>query len=480
MSKSSIDSIIDNRQDFLGRISDKIWDYAETRFQEYQSVDLLCNTLEAEGFSIEKNIANISTAFIATWGTGSPVIALLAEYDALSGLSQQPGIANKTVLPNMTNGHGCGHNLLGVGSLGAAIAVKEYIEKHHLSGTIRYYGCPGEEGGSGKTFMVRDGVFNDVDAAFCWHPQDYNAVLSVHSLANAQILYKFHGKSAHAAASPHLGRSALDAVELMNIGANFLREHIIPEARLHYAITDAGGSAPNVVQPTASALYLIRAPQPDQVREIRERVNDIAKGAALMTGTSVEIIFHKACSNLIPNQTLETLLYENLNNTPLPTLNETENDFAKLLQGTFSENDFQANFTAMQNYAPEQSNDIWRNLSNKQLNDFILPYQCGRAFLSGSSDVGDVSWVVPTAQLATACLVIGTPAHSWQQTAQGKCNFAKSGMYCAAKVMAKSIIDVLLNPSHLTAAKAELKNKTQRSPYKNPIPSHVRPMIQPK
>src|SRR5699024_4100684 len=251
--------------------------------------------LKAEGFQVERDVGGIETAFIATYGDGSPVIGILGEYDALSGMSQQAGVPTKTPIKEGDNGHGCGHNLLGVGSLGAVLAVKQMIDERQLSGTIRYYGCPAEEGGSGKTYMVRAGLFDDVDIALTWHPGTSNSIMCGQSLANYQVYYKFKGKSSHATISPHLRRSALDAVELMNVGVNYLREHIIPEARVHYAVTHTGGHSPNVVQAEAEVLYLMRAPQVDDVEHIYKRINDIAKGAALMTGTEVDIVFDKAC-----------------------------------------------------------------------------------------------------------------------------------------------------------------------------------------
>lgn len=279
---------IDQKSGLYKNVSDRIWDYAETRFDEVRSANLLCKTLENEGFQVERGVANLETGFIATFGNGKPAIAILGEYDALAGLSQQAGSANYEPIIQNGNGHGCGHNLLGVGALAGAIATKQYFEDHNLAGTVKYFGCPAEESGYGKSFLARDGYFKDVDVAFSWHPGTVNAIM--HARANAVInaTFKFKGRSSHAAASPHLGRSALDAVELMNVGVNYLREHIVDEARIHYAVTNTGGLAPNVVQAEAEVTYLIRAPKPNQVKDLYQRVLNCAKGAALMTETTVE------------------------------------------------------------------------------------------------------------------------------------------------------------------------------------------------
>ena len=303
---------VDRERGPVCEASDRIWDQPETAFQEFHSTDVLCELLEKEGFRVEKNLAGIATAFSGTYGSGKPVVGILGEFDALSGLSQESESLEKTALVDGAPGHGCGHNLLGAGSVAAAIAVKEYLEKNGKEGTVIFFGCPGEEGGSGKSFMARDGVFDNLDFAVTWHPGDKNVVSVGSSLANYQIIYRFYGQASHAAACPELGRSALDAVELMNTGVQYLREHIIQEARIHYAITNTGGYSPNVVQPYSEVLYLIRAPKNSQVKEIYERVNDIARGAALMTGTKMELQFVKACSNLVDNTVMEEIMQKNL------------------------------------------------------------------------------------------------------------------------------------------------------------------------
>ncbi|WP_254306645.1 amidohydrolase [Clostridium sp. 001] len=273
-----VSEIVELKKDLLVKVSDEIWKCAETKFEEFRSAEILCKALEEEGFTVKRGAAGIKTAFIGSYGKGEPIIAVLGEYDALHGLSQEGGIAEqKPIIPG-GSGHGCGHNLLGTGAFAGAIAIRYYMEENNLPGTIRYYGCPAEEGGAGKVFMSREGVFNDVDCALTWHPDTGNGVGLNSTLAVYDACFKFKGKSAHAAMAPHLGRSALDAVEVMNVGVNYLREHVIQEARIHYAITDAGGQSPNVVQAQAEDNFSIRAPKVSQVKDIYERICNIAKG----------------------------------------------------------------------------------------------------------------------------------------------------------------------------------------------------------
>jgi len=473
--KEKIITIIEENKDFYTDLSDKIWDYAETRFEEYKSADLFCNVLEEQGFKVEKGIADIKTAFVGTFGKGKPVIGILGEYDALSGLSQKSGIAKKEPLQEGGNGHGCGHNLLGTASLSAALAVKKYMEENKLKGTIRFYGCPGEEGGSGKTFMVREGVFEDVDIALCWHPFSQNSIFSISSLANFQVYFRFHGKSSHAAASPHLGRSALDAVELMNVGVNYLREHIIPDARVHYAVTNTGGTAPNVVQAESEVLYLIRAPITPQVQEIYDRICDIAKGAALMTQTKLEIDFNKGCSNLVPNETLETLMYKNFKIVGPPKFDEKDKKFADEISKTLSESDIDNEIKITRLLTNGNEKEKEKSIKTKKLADEILPFYYNAGILSGSTDVGDVSWVVPTGQIITACNTLGTPAHSWQMTSHGKTGIAHKGMLTAGKIIGMTAIDLLENPDIIKKAKKELKENLDGKIYVCPIPDDIKP-----
>ena len=318
-----------NYEELFEKLNAKIWDYAELKFEEYQSSKALIDMMKAHGFSVERGLAGMDTAFRATAGKGRPVIGLLAEYDALSGLSQKAGQLEPIPRKGTENGHGCGHCLLGTAAAGAALMAKDYLIQTGREGTVVLIGCPAEEGGSGKAYLARAGVFDDLDAALTWHPAGGNAVLTGSLQANCQAYFRFHGVSSHAAGSPHLGRSALDAVELMDVGVNYMREHMEPTDRIHYAITDTGGSSPNVVQNHAVVLYLIRSTDNNKVKRLYERVKNIAKGAALMTETNVEAVFDKACSNILSNSILEQLLYDCMKTIPLPSYTEEELAYAE-------------------------------------------------------------------------------------------------------------------------------------------------------
>ena len=448
-------SVIDEKKDFLDGVADSLWETPELAFAEHRSSATLIAALKQEGFRVEENLAGIPTAFSGTFGSGSPVIGILGEFDALSGLGQESGALCQKP-DGKENGQGCGHNLLGTASLGAAMAAKRFLETSGAPGTVIYYGCPGEEGGSGKAFMARDGVFDCLDAALCWHPDSVTDVRNNSSLANYQVLYCFDGRAAHAAEAPDEGRSALDAVELMNVGANFLREHMLPSARLHYAITDAGGRSPNVVQPHAEVLYLIRSPRNDQVKALYERVNDIAKGAALMTGTKESHIFIKACSNLVQNDTMQRDLYRIMQEITPPEPSAESLAYAKELT--------EKTMMGVKNSDPEHPIH-WE----------LAPYQEAEGLEFGSTDVGDVSWVCPTAQIHTATWAAGTPGHSWQVVAQGKLPLAHEMTRYAAKVLGAEAVELLTNPELLQKAKEEHRKKVGPKGYQPPIPKDVRP-----
>jgi aminobenzoyl-glutamate utilization protein B len=446
-------------------LSDDIWEYAELRFREHKAVAAQTALLEAEGFTVTVDLAGMPTAFVAEAGSGSPVIGFLGEYDALAGLSQQAGVAEpKAAIPGEA-GQGCGHNMLGAGSMLAAVLVKEYLEKNGLPGTVRYYGCPGEEGGSGKTFMARDGIFDDLDAAFCWHAATFNGVMSVRSLANIQVYFRFKGRAAHAAGAPHLGRSALDAVELTNVGVNYLREHMPSDCRVHYAVTNTGGISPNVVQANAEVLYLVRAPNVVQARALYDRVCNVAQGAALMTETELQIEIDKACSDTLPNAALELAIYENLKRLGPVPFDQQDMAFGGEIQKSLTEEHIRSN---MATYDVTERPKL-------PLHDGLLPFDGNAVSRMGSTDVGDVSWVTPTAQVFGACWAIGTPGHSWQVVAQGKSGAAHKGMLHAAKALAATALDVFHDPGLLERAKAEFHVKTEGKPYLCPIPDDVLP-----
>ena len=473
MSKQGLHNSIYDRTDQLIGLSDEIWGYAETAFTEAQSAEALCLYLEREGFVVERNVAQVPNAFSARFGSGAPVIGLLGEYDALFALSQQSDVSEKVPHEPGRPGHGCGHNLLGVASAAAAVAVKDHLVQSGASGTILYYGCPGEEGGSGKAFMAREGVFDELDAAFTWHPGSLNIVSGQSSLANIQVAYKYTGISAHAAADPYNGRSALDAVELLNIGVQFMREHMPGDARVHYAITNSGGFSPNVVQPEAEVLYLVRAPKNAQTSDLFDWVTDIARGAALMTQTQLEVKFVKACSNVIPNNALERLLHVNMAALQLPTYSQAEWDKAAEYNATAP-----TKKDLVSKYGSEGGQpviDCLTQHAGKAINDFVLPYFPSTAVTMGSTDVGDVSWVCPTAQFTAVTNAAETPGHSWQYVAQGKSPIAHKGMLFAAEVMAASVFDLLTDEKLLEEAKAEHSARVGPDGYICPIPKGVVP-----
>jgi aminobenzoyl-glutamate utilization protein B len=399
-------------------------------------------------------------------GEGGPVIAILGEYDALPGLSQVAGIAEPKPLEAGGHGHGCGHNMLGSAALLAATAVKDLLAEHGLAGRVRYYGCPAEEGGAAKGFMVRAGCFDDVDVAISWHPAAFNRVDDALSLANMRIDFTFHGRASHASASPHLGRSALDAVELMSVGVNYLREHIPQDSRIHYAILDTGGVAPNVVQARAKVRYAVRARDLVALNALVPRVKKVAEGAALMSETTVEMEVVSAVSNLLYNTPLSDAMQRVFDRVGGPGFDAGDHAFAAKIQATLG---------------PDDIGSAYRKAGieprPEPLCDYVLPIdQKGEAMI-GSTDVGDVSWKVPTVQARVATHAIGTPGHSWQITAQGKVPAAHKGMVHAAKVMAGTAMEALRSPDLIAAAKADHNKRTGGRPYECPIPADVQPPI---
>jgi len=476
-SMTDVEKAVDSYKGKAISLNDEIWKYAELRFHENKSAELLSDTLEKEGFNVERGLAGIGTAFRAVYGTGRPVIGILGEFDALPGLSQRAGAFEKEPIVEGGSGHGCGHNILGAASLTAAVAVKEYLEEHGSKGTVIFFGCPGEEGGSGKAFMARAGVFDSLDAALTWHPGTHNAVFHAETLANYQVYFKYFGRSSHAAASPYLGRSALDAVELMNVGVNYLREHMIPQARVHYAVTDTGGKSPNVVQAEAEVLYLIRAPQVKQVDELYHRVCDIAKGAALMTGTRLEISFDKGCSNLMPNKVLGRLLEREFRRIGAPPFSGEDYVFARKMRETFSEDDIEDSLDFAKKMMGGRAGELFGAYRDKILSDTVIPMDDKPFSLFGSTDVGDVSWIVPTAQIYAACYAIGTPGHSWQIVSQGTTSLAHKGMLAAAKTLAASALSLMQNPGMVEEAKKEFSESLDGATYVCPIPENVEPHI---
>lgn len=454
-------------------LSDQIWEFAELKFDEHRSSALLIGMLKQNGFAVRSNVANMETAFIGEFGSGEPVIAFLGEFDALAGMSQAAGVDVPQALSADGTGHGCGHNLLGAGSLLAAISLAKHMMTENLPGTVRYYGCPGEEGGSGKTFMVRAGAFDDVDAVLTWHPAPFNGVRSTNNLAVLETYYRFKGVAAHAANSAHLGRSALDAVELMNVGVNFLREHMPQDCRVHYAITDAGGRAANVVQAKAEVLYLIRAPDMAQALALAERVGKVAQGAATMTETEVETIFDTASTNLLPNLTLENAIHDNMVALGPVPFDDDDIAFAKRIQATFTDEAVKSSIRLYQIKSDVFSNDKIDGSTALHLG--LRAFEGQSHFRAGSTDVGDVSRVTPTAQCWAPAWAIGTAPHTWQAVSQGRSPAAHKAMVHAAKVLAATALDLVTSAELLALAKVEWSEKMDGQQYVCPIPENVQP-----
>ena len=462
-------SLVEAKREPFQALADRVWGMPEIAYTEYRSVAEHLATLKTEGFRITENLAGIPTAVMGEAGSGGPVIAILGEYDALPGLSQEAGIAEAKPLETGGHGHGCGHNLLGSAALLAATAVKDLLAELGIEGRVRYYGCPAEEGGAAKGFMVREGCFKDVDIAISWHPASFNRVDDARSLANTRIDFSFKGRAAHASASPHLGRSALDAVELMNVGVNYMREHMPSDARIHYAILDAGGVAPNVVQAQAKVRYAVRARDLAGLNQLIARVRKVAEGAALMTETQMEAQVVSAVSNLLGNTPLEETMQRVFDRLGGPAFDDADRAFATKIQATLSAQDIESAYR-------RQGIPV---RPNTPLCDFVVPRETNGEAMLGSTDVGDVSWAVPTVQARAAVHAIGTPLHTWQVTAQGKMPAAHKGMVHVAKVMAATAVEVLKDKALLARAKADHAARLGATPYVCPIPTEVKPPLRP-
>lgn len=471
--KTKIINLVEQKKQLFINVSDEIWANPELGFKEHMSASILISALEKEGFQTEQGLAGIPTAFKAVWGNGYPTIGFLGEYDALASMSQKAGISEKCPVENDAPGHGCGHNALGAGSLAAAVALKDFLAEQNLPGTVIYFGCPAEEAGCGKTFMAREGVFDCLDAALTWHPNTCNAIWSTSSLSEVDVLFKFKGQTAHAAACPHLGRSALDAAELMNVGVNYLREHIIDQARIHYAYLNVGGTAPNVVQDSATLYYYIRASKKKQVDEIFPRVIKIAEGAAMMTETTVSVEIESGISNFIPNRTISKIMGECNVEIGGISFSEEAQKFAEEIYETISNAD---KTSIHENLSMLVGNENAEKYSEVKLLGNAFNYNESSYCMPGSTDVGDVSYIVPTAQMVATTAVQGTPAHSWQLTSQSGSVIAHEGLIYAGKVMAYTAAKLILNPELLEKAKEEHK-KSVDGAYECPIPANVKPVL---
>lgn len=465
--KAAIESV-DSMAELYKSIADEIWENPELSLKEHKAAALYCRVLREHGFEVREGLCGVETAFCGSYGHGRPVIGILGEFDALSGLSQEAdAFEHKAIAPD-GNGHGCGHNLLGAGALAAAFAVKEYLEKSGTGGTVVYFGCPGEEGGSGKAFMARERAWEALDAALSWHPSDVNQVRTGTNNSSLQVLYKFKGIAAHAAGSPELGRSALDAVELMNIGVQFLREHMSSDCRVHYAILNSGGASPNVVQSEAEVLYMVRANKVRQSLELQKRVDKIAQGAALMTETEFERVFIDGTAELVPNYTLEGLMQRCFEEIGIPQHDDKELEYAAELKKTFPVNTTPPGIGAA--FVPEIAEYVAEMTDDMQapLYDFLMPKYSGTGFIAGSTDVGDVSWQTPATQIEVVTWPGGMPGHTWQTVACGKSSIAYKGMLCAGKLLALAAIELMEDKELLEKAREEFKKKTA-SGYVCPI-----------
>ena len=436
------------------QVSKQIWGFAELGYHETKSSALLQEQLKAAGFSVESGVADEPTAFIASYGEGKPVIAILGEFDALPGLSQQP-VPERAPVTAGASGHGCGHNLLGSGAALAAVSVKQYMQANQVKGTLRYYGTPAEEGGSGKVYMVRAGVFKDVDVVLHWHPGDRNAVIDGGALAVTSAKFTFHGIAAHAAMSPDHGRSALDAVMLMGNGIEFMREHVPSNTRMHYIISK-GGAAPNIVPDLAQMDLMARSPSNTTLQEIWERILNVAKGAALMTGTTLEVTDIGSDADIIGNDALAAEAQKNLEEVGGYTMSEDEQKFARDLQKTFGLDTL-------------PSLDLTKVVEPFHKPDPNAP--------SASTDVGDVSWVVPTIGFTTATFVPGAFAHSWQAAATAGMSIGQDGMVVASKALADTAVDLFAQPALIAAARADFEKELAGKTYRSAIPAGQKPLI---
>jgi aminobenzoyl-glutamate utilization protein B len=452
--RTQILKLVDANATQYKQVSKEIWGFAELGYHENKSSTLLQDQLKKAGFTIQAGVADEPTGFIASYGSGKPVIAILGEFDALPGLSQQ-AIATREAVVSGAPGHGCGHNLLGSGAALAAVAVKDYMAEHHTAGTLRFYGTPAEEGGSGKIYMVRAGLFKDVDVVLHWHPADRNAVNNGGALAVTSARFTFHGVAAHAAMAPDRGRSALDAVMLMGNGIEFLREHVPSNTRIHYIITK-GGVAPNVVPDLAEMDLMARNPYNETLDGIWARIVKIANGAAMMTETTVEIRNIGSDANIIPNDALAPVAQKNLELVGGYKLDPAQTEFALNLQKTLPAG-----------AAP--------GLNQTDVILPLRPYDPNAP--SASTDVGDVSWNVPTIGFGAATFVPGVAAHTWQAAASAGMSIGQDGMVIASKALALTALDLFLTPSLVTAAQQDFHKQLEGKTYESAIPRTQKPLI---
>ncbi|MGB0384939.1 MAG: amidohydrolase [Ardenticatenaceae bacterium] len=463
-SKQEMVAWLERNQGHFVAMADEIWAHPEIRFQEFKASRLQADFLEEAGFEVTWDIGGMNTAFVAEWGSGEPIIGFAGEYDALPGLSQKLQ-SSREAIEQDGHGHACGHNLLGTGCLAAAVAVKQWLQATGTDGTVRYYGCPAEEGGSGKVYMARAGAFDDLDAAFNFHPGYTNYASKGSTLGVQSMRFRFYGRTAHAAAMPHMGRSALDAVELMNIGSNYLREHVLDNVRIHYVITN-GGTVPNIVPDKAEVYYYVRAHLPEQVKEVADRVRKIAQGAAMMTETRVEEAFESGSTCVLNNHTLADLQHEAMQAIGPIEFTPSEQAYAAEINGNNPPGNSMM-ITKYMGLSPDQ-------LNNALIGDVFASPDNGRIF-PASTDVGDLSWKTPVSMLNTACWPLEAAAHSWGVVASGGMSIGHQGMMYAAKVMAHAALELYSNPDKLQAVRTEFEAATAATPYICPLPDDKLP-----
>lgn len=469
-------ALVDATKEETEKLASDIWNYAELSFCEVKSAAAFRKALEAEGFTVETGIAGIPTAFTATYqcGSGGVKIGLLAEYDALDGLSQAAAQPTKQPVIPGGAGHGCGHNLLGAGCFSAAVALKNYLVNHQKDATVVLFGCPAEEGAGSKQFIARAGYFDDIDFAYTWHPGNLNAISPRGYVAIMGAKFTFDGIASHAGGAPHLGRSALDAVELMNVGVNYLREHMIDQARIHYAYADAGGTAPNVVPSHAVIKYEVRAPHVDELRDLFARVVNVAKGAALMTDTTMKYEVTMAFSDYMPNQALAEEMDQCLKEVGAPAWTDEEYRLASAFLHSYPEETFKNIRDTIQKDLPGENVD---RLILKPLDSTVHPFDASKSgYDSLSTDVGDVGYATPTVMLGMATACLGNVGHSWQNTAFSCSTIGMKGMMAAAKVMALACVRTMEKPELIKAAREELRRKNGGK-YTCPLPQDCQPPI---
>jgi len=461
-------SWIDENEKRIIEISDKVWEYAELGLLEHKTSKLLSDEVEGHGFRVERGIAGMPTAFVATWGSGRPVLGVLGELDALPGLSQKP-VPYKEPLREGAPGHGCGHNIHGTGGMAGAVAIKVAMEEQGIPGTIKFYGCPAEETLVGKVWLVREGYFDGVDAVLSHHPGSANTAGLGSSNAMNSVKFHFYGKSSHAAGSPEQGISALDAAELMNTGVNYMREHVIEKARVHY-ITEEGGGQPNVVPDYARTWYYVRAPEREQVDYIYNWVLSIADGADKMARTTHKVEFLTGCYNMLPNRALSELVVGNMREIGAPVHTEEEMEFARELDGTIPRE-------LKKETLRKSERPGWEKMLEQLFDERVLDAWNEGKVGAGSTDVSDVSWVTPAMEFNTTTWVLGTPGHSWQVVAQNGMSIGHKSLIFASKVFAASGLDLLTKPDLLKRVRDEWKERLAGRVYKPPIPADLKPPL---